>query len=56
MEFCRSRSYRRAYLWTFDGLGAARHLYEKSGFQLALQQRGSQWGAEVDEQRFEWRA
>jgi GNAT superfamily N-acetyltransferase len=56
MEFCRSRGYSRAYLWTFDGLGAARHLYEKSGFQLVLQQRGSQWGAEVDEQRFEWRA
>ncbi len=56
MEFCRARGYRRVYLWTFDGLGAARHLYEKFGFQLVLQQRGSQWGAEVDEQRFELRA
>ena len=54
MGFCRLRGYRRVYLWTFDGLGAARHLYEKFGFQLVRQQRGSQWGAEVDEQRFEW--
>lgn len=53
MEFCRARGYRRVYLWTFDGLGAARHLYEKFGFELVLQQRGAQWGAEVDEQRFE---
>lgn len=53
MEFCRARHYQRVYLWTFHGLGAARHLYEKFGFRLAHQQRGTQWGAEVDEQRFE---
>lgn len=53
MEFCQSRHYERIYLWTFEGLGAARHLYEKSGFRLTRQQRGTQWGVEVDEQRFE---
>jgi len=53
MEFCRSRHYERVYLWTFEGLAAARHLYEKFGFRLAVQQRGTQWGAEVNEQRFE---
>lgn len=51
--FCRSRRYARVYLWTFAGLDAARHLYEKFGFRLAHQQRGAQWGVEVDEQRFE---
>jgi len=56
MEFFRSRRYDRVYLWTFDGLGAARHLYEKFGFRLAHQQSGTQWGAEVNEQRFELRA
>ena len=55
VEFCRMRHYRRAYLWTFEGLDAARHLYEKHGFRLALQQRGAQWGSEVNEQRFELR-
>lgn len=53
LQFCRGRGYERVYLWTFDGLGAARHLYEKFGFRLVFQQRGSQWGTEVDEQRFE---
>ncbi|MCE5263424.1 MAG: GNAT family N-acetyltransferase [Deltaproteobacteria bacterium] len=53
MAFCGSRQYERVYLWTFEGLHAARHLYEKHGFHLVRQQRGSRWGAEVDEQRFE---
>lgn len=56
MAFCQSRRYERVYLWTFEGLDAARHLYEEFGFRLALQRRGAQWGAEVNEQRFEWRA
>ena len=55
MAFCRARGYARVHLWTFDGLDAARHLYEKFGFRLVQQQRGSQWGVEVDEQRFERR-
>lgn len=53
MAFCDARQYRRTYLWTFEGLGAARHLYEKFGFRLAHAQRGAQWGVEVNEQRFE---
>jgi len=53
MEFCDARGYRKVYLWTFDGLQAARHLYEKHGFRLVSQQAGRQWGAQVQEQRFE---
>lgn len=52
MGFCERRAYRRVYLWTFEGLDAARHLYEQHGFRLDLQQPGSQWGREVNEQRF----
>lgn len=52
MAFCRSRGYGRVYLWTFDELHAARHLYEKHGFRLARAQRGSRWGKEVNEQLF----
>jgi len=55
MDFCKIRSYQQVYLWTFAGLNSARHLYEKFGFQLVHQQRGAQWGMEVDEQRFELR-
>jgi GNAT superfamily N-acetyltransferase len=53
--FCRDRAYRRVYLWTFEGLDAARHLYEREGFRLAEESRGVQWGTEVNEQRFELR-
>lgn len=53
MGFCRSAGHARVHLWTFDGLHAARHLYEKHGFRLVQQQRGAQWGRMVDEQRFD---
>jgi GNAT superfamily N-acetyltransferase len=52
IDFCKTRNYCRVYLWTFDGLQAARHLYEKFGFQLAKQFEGTQWGAKVTEQKF----
>jgi GNAT superfamily N-acetyltransferase len=52
LDFCKLRSYRKVYLWTFDELHAARHLYEKHGFKLARTQRGTQWGKEVNEQLF----
>ena len=53
IDFCREKDYNKVYLWTFDGLHAARHLYEKLGFELAEQFSGTQWGTEVTEQRFE---
>lgn len=52
MAFCRASGYQRVYLWTFDELQAARHLYEEQGFRLSRSQRGSQWGKEVNEQLF----
>jgi len=53
VEFCENKGYGTIYLWTFEGLGAARHLYEAVGFRLIQQQRGEQWGVSVNEQRFE---
>jgi len=53
-DFCRARKYRKTYLWTFEGLNSARHLYEKQGFRLTQQLPGKQWGSEVNEQRFEF--
>ena len=55
MRFCRNRCYKRIYLWTFEGLDPAKHLYEKTGFTLREQRRGTMWGTEVNEQRFELR-
>lgn len=55
VDFCRSKGYKLIYLWTFEGLNAARHLYEDAGFKLIKQQTGIQWGTEVNEQYFELR-
>jgi len=55
MDFCRGKRYPVVYLWTFEGLAVARHLYDKHGFILAEQHRGDQWGTTVTEQRFERR-
>lgn len=53
MDFCAAQAFRRVHLSTFEGLDAARHLYEKFGFTLVAQQAGAQWGRVVQEQRFE---
>ena len=51
LDFCRSRKFKRAYLWTFAGLDAARHLYEKFGFRIVEEVQGAQWGKVVREQK-----
>ena len=53
VAFCDRQAYRRIFLWTFAGLGAARHLYEAFGFHLVSEAEGERWGARVVEQRFE---
>jgi len=53
IEFCRRKRFGRVYLWTFAGLDAARHLYERYGFRLCEQCEGYQWGKTTTEQMFE---
>ncbi len=55
VNFSKRNGYRCIYLWTFEGLSSARHLYEKNGFRLVEEHFGTQWGKEVKEQRFELR-
>ena len=55
LGFCRAGGIAVLDLWTFAGLDAARRLYEEAGFHLVEQQRGTRWGREVTEQRFELR-
>jgi len=50
--FCRRCGHQRVFLWTFQGLDRARHLYEKHGFRLVQEREGEQWGERVVEQRF----
>ena len=52
IEFCRIANFNKVYLWTFAGLDAARHLYEKEGFRLSEEFEGDQWGVKVIEQKF----
>ncbi len=53
ISFCKKKGYPSIYLWTFEGLRPARHLYEKFGFKLVWQGEGNRWGTKVTEQRFE---
>ncbi len=52
LGFVDQRGHEETHLWTFAGLDAARRLYERSGFVLAEERPGAQWGTEVREQRF----
>jgi GNAT superfamily N-acetyltransferase len=52
MAFCDEQAFHETHLWTFRGLDAARRLYEASGFTLAEEWTGTQWGREMVEQRF----
>ena len=53
VEFCRSAGHKRIYLWTFQGLEAARHVYEREGFILTEEREVDQWGGLITEQRFD---
>jgi GNAT superfamily N-acetyltransferase len=52
LEFSDSRGYRSVQLWTFEGLTAARHLYESFGFKLVQSSPGKTWGTVVNEQQY----
>jgi DNA-binding MarR family transcriptional regulator/GNAT superfamily N-acetyltransferase len=52
LGFVDERHFPETHLWTFDGLAAARHLYERHGFSCVEERIGTQWGSEVLERRF----
>ena len=52
VEFCRKAGHDVIYLWTFEGLDAARTLYERAGFSLAEEHEIFQWGRNIKEQMF----
>ena len=53
VEFCKTNNFPRIYLWTFEGLDTARHLYEEQNFKLSEQHDVDQWGQHLNEQKFE---
>jgi GNAT superfamily N-acetyltransferase len=52
IAFCDRQAFTETHLWTFQGLDAARKLYEINGFSLVEERPGHQWSKEVLEQRF----
>ena len=52
VQFCEERNYPSIYLRTFEGLHAARKLYEGAGFRLVHEEVGEQWGPAVNVQEF----
>ncbi|ENF6042013.1 GNAT family N-acetyltransferase [Citrobacter amalonaticus] len=52
LRFVDTQSFSETHLWTFSGLNAAKYLYEKRGFLLKDETKGTQWGSEIMEQHF----
>lgn len=52
MGFVDKKGFVETHLDTFEGLNAARRLYEDAGFRLVQETSGTQWGKELREQRF----
>jgi len=53
VEFCSRKKYPKVFLWTFEGLDAARRLYEGEDFRLIEAHEVDQWGRHIREQKFE---
>ena len=53
VEFCKKKKYPKVFLWTFEGLDAARRLYERENFRLIEAHDLDQWGQRIKEQKFE---
>lgn len=53
LEFCTTMNLKKVFLLTFKGLGMAKNLYERHGFELKRENESKQWGPLVTEQYYE---
>ena len=53
MSYCEQSGFNRVYLWTYESLEAARHLYETHGFRLVKEEAHHDWGPEINYQLYE---
>ena len=54
LDFCRENNYQSIFLWTFMGLDAARHIYDKAGFTIKDEKPNGEWSSvEIIEQKME---
>jgi GNAT superfamily N-acetyltransferase len=52
IEFAKDKNYNNIYLWTVGFLDAARHLYEKFGFELMETKASTIWGKKLTEEKW----
>jgi GNAT superfamily N-acetyltransferase len=50
INFCKDRHYKHVFLWTFNDLDVAKHLYTKMGFQIKEIRENNEWGAPIIEE------
>jgi GNAT superfamily N-acetyltransferase len=53
LEYCKKEHCNHVFLWTFQGLDAARHLYEQCGFSLTEEKENNTWKKQLIEQRWD---
>ncbi len=53
MQTLQAKNYRKAYLWTADGLAASASLYQRHGFVLTEEKPSTAFGKPVIEQRYD---
>jgi DNA-binding MarR family transcriptional regulator/ribosomal protein S18 acetylase RimI-like enzyme len=53
LRFARMAGYRKMVLWTNKGLDAARHIYEKEGFRLTVEEEHHSFGKDLVGQNWE---
>ena len=53
VDFCKGKQYKKVFLWTFDELHAAIHLYQSFGFKKVKTKIHLRWGRNLTEGRYE---
>jgi N-acetylglutamate synthase-like GNAT family acetyltransferase len=53
IDFCKEKKYEHVFLWTFNKLMAARHLYASTGFQITETRVNNDWGKSILEERWD---
>jgi DNA-binding MarR family transcriptional regulator/GNAT superfamily N-acetyltransferase len=53
VDFCRDKQFKKVFLWTFDELDAAIHLYRSFGFKRTETKNHRRWGRDLIEERYE---
>lgn len=53
VDFCREKEYRQVFLWTFETLMPARHLYASIGFRVTETRENLEWGTPIREERWD---